>query len=73
MVGDRMDANHERGAASPATSGMRSPAPRLERIDLEPLDSTRHGVVTILRFRVVKPGRSPLKRGLPVPGLLRHG
>ena len=29
-------------------------APGLARIDLEPLDSTRHGAVTILRFRVRK-------------------
>ena len=29
-------------------------SPGLARIDLEPLDSTRHGAVTILRFRVRK-------------------
>jgi dihydrofolate reductase len=29
-------------------------SPGLERIDLEPLDSTRHGAVTVLRFRVRK-------------------
>ena len=29
-------------------------SPGLERIDLEPLDSTRQGAVTILRFRVRK-------------------
>jgi len=33
-------------------------SPGLARIDLEPLDSTRHGAVTILRFRVRK--RSPV-------------
>jgi dihydrofolate reductase len=34
--------------------GIRFSAPGLARIDLEPLDSTRHGTVTILRFRVRK-------------------
>jgi dihydrofolate reductase len=33
--------------------GTRFSAPGLARIDLEPLDSTRHGAVTILRFRVL--------------------
>ncbi len=34
--------------------GIRFSAPGLARIDLEPLDSTRHGAVTILRFGVRK-------------------
>jgi hypothetical protein len=29
-------------------------SPGLATIDLEPLDSTRHGAVTVLRFRVRK-------------------
>jgi len=29
-------------------------APGLATVDLEPLDSTRHGAVTVLRFRVRK-------------------
>ena len=33
-------------------------APGLGRIDLEPVESTRHGTVTILRFRVRKPAGS---------------
>jgi dihydrofolate reductase len=32
--------------------GVRFSSPGLPTIDLEPLDSTRHGAVTILRFRV---------------------
>ena len=35
--------------------GIRFSSPGLARIDLEPLDSTRSGAVTILRFRVRKP------------------
>jgi dihydrofolate reductase len=34
--------------------GIRFSSPGLARIDLEPLDSTRSGAVTILRFRVRK-------------------
>ena len=34
--------------------GIRFSSPGLARIDLEPLDSTRSGAVTILRFRVGK-------------------
>jgi hypothetical protein len=34
--------------------GTRFSAPGLTQIDLEPLDSTRHGPVTVLRFRVRK-------------------
>ena len=34
--------------------GTRFSAPGLPRTDLEPLDTTRHGDVTILRFRVRK-------------------
>ena len=34
--------------------GIRFSSPGLRRIDLEPLDSTRSGAVTILRFRVRK-------------------
>ena len=34
--------------------GIRFYTSRVARIDLEPLDSTRHGAVTILRFRVRK-------------------
>ena len=34
--------------------GVRFSSPGLERIDLEPLGSTRSGAVTILRFRVLK-------------------
>ena len=34
--------------------GIRFSSPGLERIDLEPLDSTRSGAVTILRFRIRK-------------------
>jgi dihydrofolate reductase len=34
--------------------GMRFAPPRLPRIDLEPVSSTRSGAVTILRFRVRK-------------------
>jgi hypothetical protein len=34
--------------------GIRFSSPDLARIDLEPLDSTRSGAVTILRFRVLK-------------------
>ena len=34
--------------------GVRFSSPGLARIDLEPLDSTRSGAVTILRFRVRK-------------------
>jgi dihydrofolate reductase len=32
--------------------GIRFSSPDLARIDLEPLDSTRSGAVTILRFRI---------------------
>ena len=35
--------------------GVRFSSPGLGRIDLEPVDSTRSGMVTILRFRVRKP------------------
>jgi dihydrofolate reductase len=38
--------------------GIRFSPPGQARIDLEPLDSTRHGAVTILRFRVRK--QSPM-------------
>ena len=34
--------------------GVRFSSPSLGRIDLEPLDSTRSGAVTILQFRVLK-------------------
>ena len=34
--------------------GIRFSSPGLGRIDLEPVDSTRSGAVTILRFRVRK-------------------
>jgi hypothetical protein len=34
--------------------GVRFSSPGLDRIDLEPLGSTRSGAVTILRFRVLK-------------------
>jgi dihydrofolate reductase len=34
--------------------GIRFSSPGLARTDLEPLDSTRHGTVTVLRFRVRK-------------------
>jgi dihydrofolate reductase len=36
--------------------GIRFSSPGLARIDLEPLDSTRSGAVTILRFRVGRAG-----------------